>query len=148
MNKNLKVKLPNWLLVDNSGPTSIFCLSIMMIVLSGCMQFLIRLTYVAESSFFFPLYFLATTILLTVGIIGVSCMVLYTIAKAIRAMRHGVFMEWLTDCIQDLNERPKLKLDQHIINEQNRKKLEDEMNIAINKFKKFEAKIQKDTTQK
>lgn len=148
MSIDMKSKIPEWMLVDNSVKSTVFCLSMAMMVIGFMLQFIIRISFVAESAFFFPLYFLASMVLFTLGCVGAGVMTLVFIWNSIKAVRHGVFIPWITDCIQDLNERPKLKLDQHIIDEQNRKKLEDEMNIAINKFKKFEAKIQKDTTQK
>lgn len=148
MSIDLKSKIPEWLLVDNSVKSTVFCLSMAMMVLGFMLQFIIRISFVAESAFFFPLYFLASMVLFTLGCVGAGVMTLVFIWKAIKSIRHGVFIPWITDCIQDLNERPKLKLDQHIIDEQHRKKLEDEMNVAINKLKKFEAKTQKNTTQK
>lgn len=143
MSIDLKSKIPGWLLVDNSVKSTIFCLSMAMMVIGFMLQFIIRISYVAESAFFFPLYFLASTVLFTVGCVGAGAMTLLFLYNAVKAIRHGVFMPWITDCIQDLNEKPKLKLAQHIVDEQERKKLEDEMTIAINNMKMFEARSKK-----
>lgn len=143
MSIDLKSKIPGWLLVDNSVKSTIFCLSMAMMVIGFMLQFIIRISYVAESAFFFPLYFLASTVLFTMGCVGAGAMTLLFLYNAVKAIRHGVFMPWITDCIQDLNEKPKLKLAQHIVDEQERKKLEDEMTIAINNMKMFEARSKK-----
>lgn len=143
MSIDLKSKIPGWLLVDNSVKSTIFCLSMAMMVIGFMLQFIIRISYVAESAFFFPLYFLASTVLFTVGCVGAGAMTLLFLYNAVKAIRHGVFIPWITDCIQDLNEKPKLKLAQHIVDEQERKKLEDEMTIAINNMKMFEARSKK-----
>lgn len=147
MSIDLKSKIPQWMLVDKSLTSTIFCLSVAMMVLGGMIQFIIRISYVAESAFFFPLYFLISTVVFTVGCVGMASMVLLFIYKAIKAIRRGVFVLWITDCIQDLNEKPKLNLDQRIINEENRKKLEVDMQNAINNYKRFEAKLQNKDSQ-
>lgn len=141
MSIDLKSKIPSWMLVDNSLKSTIFCLSMAMMVLGFMLQFIIRISYVAESDFFFPLYFLASTVLFTIGCIGVGIMTLVFLGKAVKAIRHGVFISWIKDCVQDLNEKPKVKLDQRILDEQEKKRLEAEMEVAINKYKKYEAML-------
>lgn len=145
MSIDLKSKIPSWMLVDNSVKSTVFCLSMAMMVLGFMLQFIIRISYVAESDFFFPLYFLISTVMFTIGCIGVAVMTLVFLYKAVKAIRHGVFIPWITDCIQDLNEKPKVNLDQRIIDEQKKEKLESEMRVAIKNYKDFEARLTKGT---
>lgn len=145
MSIDLKSKIPSWMLVDNSVKSSVFCISLAMLVLGFMLQFIIRISYVAESDFFFPLYFLISTVMFTIGCIGVGVMTLVFLYKAVKAIRHGVFIPWITDCIQDLNEKPKVNLDQRIIDEQKKEKLESEMRVAIKNYKDFEARLTKGT---
>lgn len=140
MSIELKSKIPKWMLVDNSIKSTIFCLSVAMLVLGGMLQLVIRISYVAETAFFFPLYFVASLVLITVGSIGLGAMTLYFLYQAIKAIRYGIFIPWMTDCIQDLNEKPKLKLNQHIVKRQEKKELQANVNRVINNFKKFESR--------
>ena len=146
MKFDIKSKIPSWLLVDNSVKSSIFCLSLAMIVLGLMAQFIIRISYVAESGFFFPLYFAGSLMLFTLGCVGVGVMTLVFICKAIKAIRYGVFIPWITDCIQDLNERPKLKLPQHVIKRQEEKEFEEQTKIALENYRRFSARKKKSST--
>lgn len=143
MKFDINSKIPSWLLVDNSVKSSIFCMSLAMIVLGLMVQFIIRISYVAESGFFFPLYFTGSLVLFTLGCIGAGLTTLLFICKAIKAIRHGVFIPWITDCIQDLNERPKLKLPEHVIKRQKEKEFQDQTKIAIDNYKRFSARTKK-----
>lgn len=148
MSVDIKSKIPSWMLVDNSVKSTIFCLSMAMMVIGFMLQFIIRISYVAESDFFFPLYFLASTVLFTIGCVGAGAMTLLFLANCVKAIRKGVFMPWIKDCIQDLNERPKRSLPQHIVDEQERKKLEEDMNRAMKNLAKFEERSKKQNPQK
>lgn len=143
MSLDLKSKIPSCMLVDNSVKSTIFCLSMAMMVIGFMLQFIIRISYVAESAFFFPLYFLASTVVFTIGCVGAGAMTLLFLYNCLKAIRKGVFIPWITDCIQDLNEKPKLKLAQHIVDEQERKKLEEDMSRAMKNLARFEERTKK-----